>query len=86
MLLFYRLRVFTESIWNKELPPDFDCEDSIKLLVKHVENLLLVALEKDNGHILIKHGAATFYELVCPVQYTYTQSLCSSPVCKQERD
>lgn len=59
-----RLSIIPGSSWNSEEVPDFDAIASIKLLVRHTEGLLRIALFQEQGHALIRHAAAAFYEVV----------------------
>lgn len=59
-----RLSVFPGSLWNVNEDLDFDPVESIGYLVRHVEDLLRLALFQEEGHTLINHAVATFYEVV----------------------
>ena len=65
VIFVWRLSVFADSVWNKDSSLDgFNPSDSIILLVKCTEKLLCIAMETENGHALMQHATASFYEVV----------------------
>jgi len=63
--MLHRASIFVDSVWNRDsVVSELDPVKTVSSVVAYSERLVLTAVEMDQGHPLILHAAAAFYEVV----------------------